>query len=165
MSPASKASTQVSILAPHSVAVPEAGIRFDPAYEKLSLPFAPSQGSSLRFRPFDFGYLIPLIKNDTSKEPWQFTKIDEPQVKVNQFIGNAPTESLTYSIPRNTVHYRAPDGGDALQYYGRRIPRAGRIMLGVGRQAAFHPRVVRLFELVRPGLSFGRSTYPRWLGW
>jgi hypothetical protein len=165
MSPASKASTQVSILAPHSVAVPEAGIRFNPAYEEFSLPFAPHQELSLlRSRSFDAANIIPLSKNDTSNGPWQPTKMDEPQVKADQSIGNVPTEWLTYPIPHNTVPYRAPDGSDALQYYGHRIPWAGRIMLGVGRQAEFHPRVLRVFELIRPGLSLGKPTYPRWLG-
>ncbi len=164
MSPASKTSTQVSVLAPHSVAVPEAGIRFNPAYEKLSLPFAPQQGSSLGFRPFDLGYLFALTKNGLSKGPWQLTKMDGPQGKVNLFIGDTPTEWLTYFVPQSTVRYRTSDWGDALQYYGNRIPWAGRVMLGVGRQAAFHPRVVRVFEVIRPALSLGKPTYPRWLG-
>jgi hypothetical protein len=165
MSPASEASTQASIFAPHSVAIPEAGLRFNPAYEELSLPFAPHQElSSLRFRSFEGANIIPLGKNDTSNGPWRFTKIDEPLGKANQFIGNVPTEWLTYPIPHNTVPYRAPGGGDVLQYYGHRIPWAGRIMLGVGRQAEFHPRVLRLFELVSPALSLGKPTYPRWLG-
>ncbi len=50
MSPASQTPARVSVLAPQSVVVPEAGIRFNPAYEKLSLPFAPNQGSSLSVR-------------------------------------------------------------------------------------------------------------------
>ncbi len=165
ISPASKASTQVSIPVAHSVVAPEAGIRFNPAYEEFSLPFAPHQELSLlRFRSFDVANIIPLSKNDTSNGLWQFTKIDEPQVKANQFIGNVPTEWLTYPIPHNTAPYRAPDGGDALQYYGHRFPWAGRIMLGVGRQAEFHPRVFRVFEVIRPALSLGKPTYPRWLG-
>jgi hypothetical protein len=164
MSPASQTRARVSVLAPQSVVVPEAGIRFNPAYEKLSLPFAPNQGSSLGFHPFDLGYLFALTKNGLSKGPWQLTKMDGPQGKVNQFIGNTPTEWLTYSVPQSTVRYRTSDWGDALQYYGNRIPWAGRVMLGVGRQAAFHPRVVRVFEVIRPALSLGKPTYPRWLG-
>jgi hypothetical protein len=163
MSPGSKTPVQVSVLAPPSVAVLEAGIRFNPAYGKL-LPFAPNEGSSLKFRPFDPGYLFAPTKNGLSKGPWQLTKMDDQQVKANQFIGNPPTARLIFPIPQTAVHYGEPDGGDALQYYGHRIPWAGRIMLGVGRQAEFHPRVFRVFELIRPALSLGKPTYPRWLG-
>ncbi len=165
MSAASNTPAQVSVFAPRSVAVLRAGIGFNPAYEKLSLPLAPHQASSMvRLRPFDVGSLIPLTKNYTSNAPWQLTKVDEPQVKAYHLMGNPPTEWLISHIPQDTAHYQTLDGGDALQYYGHRVPWAGRIMLGVGRQAAFHPRVVRLFELVRPGLSLGKPTYPRWLG-
>ena len=166
-SSASKTPKELSIPAMQLVTGPEARIRFNPAYEKLSLPFAPSQGqgpSLVRLRSLDIGYHGPLTKNDTLKMPWQLAKIDQPQVKPDHFIGNAPTEWLTYPISHSTVHYRALDGGDALQYYGHRIPWAGRIMLGVGKQAEFHPRVFRVFELIKPGLSLGKPTYPRWLG-
>ncbi len=161
---ASKTPIQFASLAPQSVAASEPGIRLNLAFEKLSLPFAPHQGSALlRFRPFDVGHLTPLIKNYTSNGPWQLTKMDEPQAKANRLMGNAPTAWLISPVPQTTVHYRAPDAGNALQYYGNRVPWAGRILLGVGRQAEFHPRAFRLFELVRPGLSLGKSTYPRWL--
>ncbi len=153
-----------SLVAPFA-AVPEAGIRFNPAYGKLSLPDAPHQGSSLlRFRPFDVGYLIPLSKNGTSKDPRQLAKIDEQQAKANQFIGNAPAVWFTPVIPQNAVSFRTPDLGGALQYYGHRIPWAGRVMLRVGKQAEFHPRVVRAFELIRPGLNLEKRKNPRWLG-
>lgn len=164
MSPASQTPAQVSVLAPPSVSVPEAGIRFNPAYGKLLLPFAPNQGASLfRLRPFDLGYLLAPTENGLSKGPWQLTKMDGPQAKAYRLMGNAPAEWLTSPIPQDTAHYRTLAAGDALQYYGNRIPWAGRIMLGVGRQAAFHPRALRVFELVKPGLSFGTTTYPRWL--
>jgi hypothetical protein len=125
---ASKTSAHFASLAPQSAAVPEAGVRFNTAYGKLSLPFSSNQ-----------------------------------QVRA-KFVGNPPTEWLTYSVPHNTVHHGVLDGVDALQYYGNRLPWAGRIMLGVGRQAEFHPRVFRVFELLRPALSLGKPTYPRWLG-
>ena len=163
MSPASQRPARGSVLAPQSVVIPGAGIRFNPAHEKLSPPLAPNPGS-LGFRPFDLGYLFALTKNGLSKGPWQLTKTDGPRGKVNQFIGNTPTEWLTDPVPQSTVSYRASDWSDALQYYGNRIPWAGRVMLGVGRQAAFHPRAVRVFELIRPALSLGKPTYPRWLG-
>jgi hypothetical protein len=148
-----------------SAAVSGAGIRFNPAHGKVSLPLAPNQGSSLlRSRPFDLGYLFALTKNGTSNRPWQLTNMDGPQVKAYHLIGNAPDEWLISPIPQDAAHYRLLDEGDALQYYGRRIPWAGRIMLEVGRQAAFHPRVIRAFELIRPGLSLGKPTYPRWFG-
>ncbi len=166
-SSASKTPKELSIPAMQLVTGPEAGIRFNPAYEKLSLPFAPNQGqapSLVRFRPFDVGYLIGLTKNDTSKGPWQLTNIVEPQVKPNQFSGNAPTEWLTGVIPQETVYYSTTDRGDALQYYSHRVPWAGRIILEAGKQAESHPRVFRVFEFIRPGLSLGKPTYPRWLG-
>ncbi len=164
MPPASKSPAQAPVLAPHSVAVPDAGIRFNPAYEELSLPFAHQESSLLRFRPLDVGSLIPLTKNYTSNVPRQLTKMDEPQAKANHLMGNAPAEWLISSIPQDKAHYRTLEGDDVLQYYGHRVPWAGRIMLRVGRQAAFHPRVVRAFELIRPALSLGKPTYPRWLG-
>lgn len=164
MSPASKSPAQVSVLAPQSVAVPEGGLRFNPAYGKLSLPFASNKGPPLLgSRSFDVGYLSPLTKNETSNGPWQLTKM-EPQAKANQFIGNTPTEWLTYSIPHNTVHYRAPTGSDALQYYGNRLPWAGRVILGVGKQAKFHPRVARVVEVIKPGLSFDKLPRPQRIG-
>ena len=158
MSSGSKASTQVSILAPHSVADPEV-IRFNPAYEKLSLPFASSQGqtpSLVRFGSLDLGYRPSFSKDNALPDLWRSATLGETQAKASHFVSNAPTEWLTYPNPQNTVHYRAPDWGDALQHYGQRIPWAGRIMLGVGKQARFHPRVFRIFELIDPGLSLGK---------
>ena len=37
-----------------------------------------------------------------------------------------------------------------MEYYGRRIPWAGRIILGLGEQAKFHPRVTRVLGLIEP---------------
>ena len=131
---ASKAPTQTPDLSAQFVAVPEAKIRFHPAYENLSLPFAANHGqapSQVRFSSGDIGYHFLATKNNTLPELWQFTKIDEPQVKANHFIGNAPTEWLTH----NVVHFRTPDPGGDVAYYGHRIPWAGRIILGVGKQA------------------------------
>jgi len=61
--------------------------------------------------------------------------IDEPQVKANFFLGNTPTEWLTNEIPHNTLHYRAPDPDNDVPYHGHHIPSAGRIILGIGKQA------------------------------
>jgi|SRR5579871_1736643 len=164
VSTASKTPVEVLVLAPQSLAGSEAGIRFNP-HGKLVLPLAPNQGSSLlRFRPLDIGYPSTLINSGSSNGSWQLTKISEPQLGAKRFIDYAPTEWFTYPISHNTAHYRAPDGGNARQVYGHSTPWAGQIMLRVARQAAFHPRVVRVFELVKPGLSFGKTTYPRWLG-
>ena len=94
---------QLSSLAAQFVAVPEAGIRFHPAYESLSLPFAPNQGqtpSQVRIRTLDIGYHLSLNKNKALPELWQFAKIGEPQVKANYVIGNPPTEWLTDVIPQ-----------------------------------------------------------------
>ena len=86
--------------------------------------------------------------------------MDEPQAKADNLMGNAPAAWFMSSFPQTTVYYGELYGVDTLQYYGNRLPWAGRIMLGVGRQAEFHPRVFRLFELIRPGLSLGKLTYP-----
>jgi hypothetical protein len=164
---ASKTPNRLSSLAAQFVAVPEARIRFHPAYESLSLPFAPNQGqtaSLVRFRSLDIGYHLSLTKNNALPKLWQLAKIDEPQVKVNHFIGNAPTEWLTDVITHNKVHFRTPDPGGDVQYYGHRIPWAGRIILSIGKQAKFHPRATRVIELIEPGLRLENRHPPRWIG-
>jgi hypothetical protein len=162
---ASKAPIQFAGLATRPVAVPEAGIRFNPAYEKLALPSAPNQGTPLpRLRPFDADHLSALTENDSSKRPWQLTNLHASQVTPRQVSGSAPAQWFTYPTPPSTAHYSAPDGGDALQYYGNRIPWAGAIILGIGEQARFHPRVARVVQLIRPALSMGKRPYPRWIG-
>src|SRR5271166_1511768 len=86
---ASKTPTQSSNLAAQFVAVPEGEIRFHPAYENLSLPFAPNQGQTpllVKLRTLDIGYHPSLIRNNALPELWQLTKIDEPQVKANHFL-------------------------------------------------------------------------------
>jgi len=164
---ASRTPTQLSSLAAQFVAVPEAKIRFHPAYENLSPPFASNQGqtpSLVRFRSLDIGNHLPLTSNNALPELWQLAKIDEPQVKANHFIGNVPTEWLTHVVPHNTVHYRTLDPGGDVQYYGHRIPGAGRIILSIGKQAKFHPRATRVLELIEPGLRFENRRPPRWIG-
>jgi hypothetical protein len=161
---ARKTPTQLSNLAAQFVAVPGAKIRFHPAYENLSLPFVPNQGqtpSLVGFRSLDIGYDASLTKNNAGPEPWRLAKIDEPQVKANHFMGNAPTEWLTDVSTDNTLHYRTSDRGGDMQYYGHRIPGAGRIILGIGEQAKFHPRLARILELIEPGLSLGNRHPPR----
>jgi hypothetical protein len=160
---ASKTPIQLSSLAAQFVAVPEAGIRFHPAYESLSLPFAPNQGqtpSQVRIRTLDIGYHLSLNKNKALPELWQFAKIGEPQVKANYVIGNAPTEWLT---DHNAVRYRSPDLTGDMEYYGH-IPWAGRIILSVGKQAKVHPRVTRVLQLIEPGSGTGKHPPPRWIG-
>ena len=160
---ASKTPTQLSSLATQFVAVPEGKIRFHPAYENLSLPFAPNQGQTLsqvRFRSLDIGYHISLTKNNSLPELWQLAKMDEPQAKADHFISNAPTEWLTHVVPQNTVHFRTPDPGGDVAYYGHRIPWAGRIILNIGKQAEFHPRVTRVLAVIKPGSGVGKPSPP-----
>ena len=164
---ASKPPTQLSSLATQFAAVPEAKIRFHPAYENLSLPFAANHGqapSQARFSSGDSGYHFSATKNNTLPELWQLAKIDEPQVKANHFIGNVPTEWLTHVVPHNTVHYRMFDPGGDLQYYGHRIPWAGRVILSIGKQAKFHPRATRVLELIEPGLRLENRHSRPWIG-
>jgi len=150
---------QFSGLAGQFVAVPEAKIRFHPLYENLSPPFAPKQGqtpSQMRFRTFAVGYHLPSIKNNALPELWQLAKTDEVQAKANHFISNTPIEWLTVVNTNNKVHFRTPDPGGNAEYYGRRIPWAGRVILGIGKQAKFHPRVTRVLEVIKPGLDVGK---------
>jgi hypothetical protein len=163
---ASKAPTQTPDLSAQFAAVPEAEMRFHSAYENLSLPFAPNQGqtrSQVRFRALDISYHSSLTRNNALPELWQLAKTDEPQVKVNHFIGNAPTEWLTNVIP-NTAHYRTPDPSGYVQYYGRRIPWAGRIILSLGEQARIHPRATRVLWLIDPHLRFENRLPRPWIG-
>ena len=165
---ASKTPTQLPSLAAQFAAVPEAKIPFRPTHENLLMPFTPNRGQArlqVKFRPLDFGYHVSLIKNNIMPELWQLPKMDGPQVKANYFIGNAPTEWLTDAVPHDTVHSRTPDPGGDMQYYGHRIPWAGRIILGVGEQAKFHPRVFRVLELIDPQDLRLDNRRPRpWIG-
>lgn len=163
---ASKTPTQVSILAAPFAEGPEGGVRFRPAYENLSSPFAPNleqTPSPPKFHILNLACPFSLTRNDALPDLWQLAKIDEPQVKANYFVGNPPTEWLTNEIPHNMLHYRAPDLDDELQYYGHRIPWAGRIILGIGKQAKSHPRAFSLLEVIDPGLSLDKP-HTRWIG-
>jgi hypothetical protein len=159
---------QLQNLAAQFVAVPEAKICLRPAYETLSPPLAPNQGqtpSPVRFRSFDIGYQRSLAKNNTLPELWRLAKIGEPQVKASHFIGNAPTEWLSDVVTHNKVHCRTPDPGGDVAYCARRIPWAGRIILGIGEQAKFHPRVTRVLGLIEPrGLRLENRLPRPWTG-
>ena len=165
---ASTTSIQLPNLAAQFVAIPEAKMRFHLAYENLSLPFAPNPGQTLsqaRFRSLDVGDRISLIKNNPLPELWQLAKTDEPQAKADHFLSNVPTEWLTHVVPQNAVHYRTFDARGDLQYYGHRVPWAGRIILSVGRQAEFHPRVTRVLGLIEPrGLRLENRLPRPWIG-
>jgi hypothetical protein len=158
----SKIPTQSSNLAAAFATVPEAEILFHPA-ENLSLPFAANHGqapSQARFSSGDIGYHFSATKNNTLPELWQLAKIDEPQAKANHSIGNAPTEWLIH----NVVHFRTPDQGGDVAYYGHRIPWAGRIILGIGEQAKIHPRATRVLWLIDPHLRFENRLPRPWIG-
>ncbi len=160
---ASTTPIQLPNLTAQFVAVPEAEIRFDPAYEHLSLPFAANHGqapSQARFSSGDIGYHFLATKNNTLPEVWQLAKIDEPQARVNHFLGNAPTEWLT----QNAVHFSTPDPGGYVQYYGHRIPGAGRILLSLCEQAKVHPRATRVLWLIDPHLRFENRLPRPWIG-
>lgn len=165
---ASKAPIQLSNLAEQFVAVSEGKTRFCPAYENLSLPLAPKQEqtpSLARFRLLDVGYNVSLTKTGALPELWQFAKINEPQAKANHFIGNTPTEWLTDVVAHSNVHYRTPDPVGDVQYYGHRIPWGGRLILSIGEQAKFHPRVFHVIELLEPrGLRLENRLPRPWIG-
>jgi len=163
---ASKTPTRVSVLAAPFAEGPEAGIRFRPVYETLPPPFAPNLGqtpSPLELHTLHLAYPFSLTRNNALPDLWQLAKIDEPQVKANYFVGNAPTVWLTNDVAHNMVHYGTPDLGDTLQYYGHRIPWAGQIILGISKQAKIHPRAFSLLEVIDPGLSLDKPR-TRWIG-
>jgi hypothetical protein len=153
----SKTSFQFASLAAQLVAAPEAKLCFHPVYENLSLNFAPNQGqtpSQVRFHSYDFAYhLFPTMRS-ALPEPWQLTKTDELPAKANHFIGNPSRGWHTEIIANNKVHFRTPDPGGDVAYYGQRIPWVGRIILSIGEKAKVHPRVFRALELIGPGLTF-----------
>ena len=145
--------TQLSSLAAQFVAVPEGKIRFHPAYESLSLPFVPNQGqapSPVRFRTLDIGYHPPSTTNNVLPKLWQLAKTNDVQANANHFIRNTPIEWLTDVNTNNKVHFRTPNTGDDVAYYGHRIPWAGRVVLGISTQAKVHPRVIRVLNLIDP---------------
>lgn len=153
MPSASNAPIQLSSLAGQFVAVPEAGIRFHPLYENLSLPVAPNQGqtpSLVRLRTLDIGYRLPSTTNNALSNLWQLTKTDELQARANHFITNTPIEWLTDVNTNSKVHLRRPAPGGDAGYYGYRIPWAGRVILGVGEKGKAHPQVIRVLKLIDP---------------
>jgi len=164
---ASKPPTQLSSLATQFAAVPEAKIRFHPAYENLSLPFAANHGqapSQVRFSTGEIGHHSSLTRNNALPELWQLAKMDEQQIKANRFLGNTAIEWLTDVNTNNKVHFRTPNPGGDVAYYGHRIPWAGRIILSIGKQAKFHPRTARVLELIEPGLRLENRHSRPWIG-
>jgi hypothetical protein len=155
--PATKTPIQLPTLGAQFVAVSETATRFHPAYEDLSLNFAPNQGqtpSQVRFRSYDVGYHLSPTKDNALPELRQLAKTAELQAKANHFIGDTPTEWLTDVITPNRVHFRTPGPDADMAYYGHRIPWAGRAILSVGEKAKVHPRVFRVLQAVGPGLTF-----------
>jgi hypothetical protein len=160
---ASKTPTQSSNLAAQFVAVPEAEIQFHPVYKNLSLPLAPNHGptpSPVRFRSYDIGYQFSPTRNNALPELWQLAKTPDLQANANHFIGNTPPEWLPDVITHNGVHFRTPDPGGDAQYYGRRIPWAGRLILNIGEKAKVHPRVTRVLVVIKPGLGMEKPSPP-----
>jgi len=126
---------------------------------KPSATDAPSQLSSLAAQS-RAGSRLPLTKNNALPNLWQLAKTNEQQIKARHVVGNALAEWLTRVMPPDTGSYRALDKNEAVQYYGHRIPWAGQIILGLGKQAQFHPRVARIFEVIKPGVSFDKPRHP-----
>jgi len=153
-----KTPIQFAPLAAQLVAAPEARLCFHPVYENLSLNFAPNQGqtpSQVGSRSYDIGYHLTFTKRSALPELWQLAKTDELPAKANQFIGNTSTKWHTDVITNNNkVHFRTPDPGGDVAYYGHRIPWVGRIILSIGEKAKVHPRVFRAIELIETGLTF-----------
>jgi hypothetical protein len=158
---ADKTPPQLSNLAARFVAVPEGELRFHPAYQNLALPFAPIQrqtSSQMRLRSIDIGYHLPPPKNNALPRLWQLAKTDEPQVRANHFIANAPAKWLIDVTSHNRVHYRSPGPGGDVPYDGQPVPWVGRIILSIGQQAKFHPRVAHVLGVINPGLGAGNPT-------
>jgi hypothetical protein len=158
MASASQTSIQFAGSAEQFTAVPEAKTRFYPADEILSLPSAPHQGqtpSLAGFRTLEIGYHLLSTKNDAFPGLWQLAKTDDLRAKEDYFIDNTPIEWLTDPSTRHKAYSQAPDPSEDLAYYGHRIPWAGRVILNIGEKAKVHPRVFRVVELIKPGLTFG----------
>ena len=156
-----------SLAAPFAT-VPEARADFHPAYENSSLNVKPNPAqtpSLARFGSLDLGHQPSLTKDEALPNLWYAAKTDigETQVNANHSIGHNPSEWFTHVNPQSMVHFGAPNLNDTLQYYGHRVPWAGQIILGIGKQAESHPRIVHIFDLVKPGLSLGKSSPPRWI--
>ena len=107
----------------------------------------------MNFPPLDVSYHPPLPNTNYMPELWRLATIPEPPARTYHFIGNTPIGWLTPVIRQDMG--RSLDRNDALQYYGHRIPVAGRIILGIGKQADFHPRVTRIVRFIQPAVSMG----------
>ena len=64
------------------------------------------------------------------------------------------SNGLLIAAPIIRCTSRTHDPSQDLAYYGHRIPWAGRVILNIGEKAKVHPRVFRVVELIRPGLTF-----------
>ena len=159
---AGKTLIQSGSLATPFATVPEARAGFPPAYESFSFNSARSPAptpSLVRFGPLDLGYHPSLTKDSASSNLWYAAKANtgETQFSANHSNGNAPRQWFTHVVPQTTAHFGPPNINDTLQYYGHRVPWAGQIILGIGKQAESHPRIVRVFDLVKPGISLGKA--------
>jgi hypothetical protein len=151
-----KASIQSSSPAAPLVPRPSTGMRFPPAADNSSLPFATSRQQGwpgMKFPPLDVGYHPSLININHMPELSRLATKHQPQAPAQHFIRNVPTGWLTHLLRQDTG--RSPDRNDAVQYYGHRIPVAGRIILGIGKQADSHPRVTRIVRFIKPEVSMG----------
>lgn len=151
MASASETPIQLAGLETQFAAIPRVEIRFHPADEILSLPFAPNQGLA-RFRTLDIGYHLPPV-NNAVPGLWQLAKIDGLQANESHFIDHTPIEWTTDFSTHNKVSFQTADPGADLAYYGHRIPWAGRALLNIGEKAKVHARVYRVVELIGPGLT------------
>jgi len=137
--------------------VPEAQTHI--AYPKL--PFSPRQKSGFQtdseaksfLREAGQSYYRRLLTNKAVVlELWQPVGMGELREEAENFVGRTPKQWIT-SVP---VFTKALSGSttraDDLEYYGRRLPLAGRLVLGISAKARSHPHVARVFEIVQPQL-------------
>ena len=92
-----------------------------------------------------------------------------PSFNTNYSMGNAPEKWPVDVFTESNVHYHTVYPSEDLQYYGRRIPWAGWIILRIDEQAKSHPRVIHVFQLVKPrwrgghtsSMPTGNRSFPR----
>ena len=120
-------------------------------HEESHLTYKQNQGqtySSVRFFPDHTGYdPLPVSNNAVLG---QHARTDKFWGKDRYFIGSAPTKCLPFALTCGHVHHETIQGANDLEYYGRRIPWAGAVVLRIGQQAKVHPHITTVLKMVRP---------------
>jgi len=102
-------------------------------------------------REAGYSYYRQLLTNKTVVlELRQPSAMGELRGKSGSFIGRTPKQWLSSVPVFNKVLRGSTSPADDLQYYGRRIPVADRLVLGISAKAKSHPHLARVFQIVQP---------------